>query len=95
MIQGKKATPATLRRFPELYRRQAMQVVRDTTSIAIDTIVMAGTLYFAENGREDEIPGFIDFLQRTVDTSSEYYEDAVAEGLRNRLHNEFGIDYKR
>ena len=95
MIKGKKATMATIHRFPELYRRQAMQVIRETTSTALDTIVMASILYFAENGREEEIPGFIDHIQRTVDTSADFYEDAVAEGLRSRLQNEFEIEYKR
>ena len=98
MIPVSKATLATIRRFPELYKRQSMQVlqseVRDKSGIAIDTMLMATLLYFAENDREEEIPGFIDFVQKTVDTSAEYYEDAVAEGLRNRLHN-LGIEYKR
>ena len=31
MIKGKKATMATIHRFPELYRRQSMQVIRETT----------------------------------------------------------------
>lgn len=95
MIKGKKATIATIMRFPELYRRQAMQVIRDTTSTAVDTMVMAGILYFAENGREEEIPGFIAYVQKTVDAGADFYEDAVAEGLRNRLHNQYEIEYKR
>lgn len=95
MIKGKKATIDTINRFPELYRRQTMQVIRDTTSTALDTIVMASILYFAENGREEEIPGFIEFVQKTVDTYSEFYEEAVAEGLRSRLHNQYEIEYKR
>lgn len=55
MIKVSKATMATIKRFPELYKRQAMQV---------------------------------------IDTSAEWYDDAVAEGLRNRLHN-LGVEYGR
>jgi hypothetical protein len=98
MIPVSKATLATVKRFPELYKRQALQAidaeVRDKTSIAIDTIIMAAQLVLVEQGREEEIPTFISSLQENVDTSADHYEDAVAEGLRNRLHN-LGIEYKR
>jgi hypothetical protein len=98
MIPVSKATLATVKRFPELYKRQALQAidaeVRDKTSIAIDTIIMAAQLVLVEQGREEEIPTFISSLQEIVDTSADHYEDAVAEGLRNRLHN-LGIEYKR
>ena len=98
MIPVSKATLATVKRFPELYKRQALQAidaeVRDKTSIAIDTIIMAALLVLVEQGRGMEIPAFVAALQEIVDTSAEYYEDAAAEGLRNRLHN-LGIEYKR
>ncbi len=98
MIAVSKATLATVKRFPELYKRQAMQAidaeVRDKATIAIDTMVMASLLVLVEQGRGMEIPAFVAALQEIVDTSADFYEDAVAEGLRNRLHN-LGIEYKR
>lgn len=98
MIPVSKATLATVKRFPELYKRQAMQAidaeVRDKATIAIDTMVMASLLVLVEQGRGMEIPAFVAALQEIVDTSADFYEDAVAEGLRNRLHN-LGIEYKR
>ena len=98
MIPVSKATLATVKRFPELYKRQALQAidaeVRDKTSIAIDTIIMAALLVLVEQGRGMEIPTFLSSLQEIVDTSADHYEDAAAEGLRNRLHN-LGIEYKR
>ena len=31
-------------------------------------------------------------LQNIIDTGADYYDDAVAEGLKNRLHN-LGVNY--
>lgn len=102
MVKVSKATMATIRRFPELYKRQSMQVidseVRRAISITSDAFVMASMLVlvqeFGFGTKEDStrLPRFVKALQDTIDTSAEYYEEAVAEGLKNRLHN-LGVNY--
>ena len=102
MVKVSKATLATIRRFPELYKRQAMQVidseVRRAISITSDAFVMASMLVLIEEfgfgTKEDStrLPRFVKALQDTIDTNAEQYDDAVAEGLRNRLSN-LGVDY--
>lgn len=102
MIKVSKATMATIKRFPELYKRQAMQVidteVRNSIRITADAFVMASMLVcieeFGFGTKEDStrLPRFVKALQETIDTSAEWYDDAVAEGLRNRLHN-LGVEY--
>lgn len=102
MIKVSKATMATIKRFPELYKRQAMQVidweVRDAISITADAFVMGAMLVLIENfgfGTQEgstRIYKFVDELQKIIDFSAERFDDAVAEGLRNRLHN-LGINY--
>jgi hypothetical protein len=102
MIKVSKATLATIRRFPELYKRQAMQVidaeVRRAISITSDAFVMASMLVLIEEfgfgTKEDStrLPRFVKALQDTIDTNAAQYDDAVAEGLRNRLSN-LGVDY--
>lgn len=77
-----KATLQTIKRFPELYKRQALQVIDRETSEAIritaDSFVMASILVLIEEF------GF--------GTSAEYYDEAVAEGLHNKLSN-YGIEF--
>ncbi len=102
MIKVSKATLATIKRFPELYKRQAMQVidaeVRRSISITADAFVMASMLVLIEEfgfgTKEDStrLPRFVKALQDTIDINAEQYDDAVAEGLRNRLNN-LGVDY--
>jgi hypothetical protein len=93
-----KATLQTIKRFPELYKRQALQVIDREQSEAIritaDSFVMASMLVLVDDFEFDEesIRHYVSCLQKTIDTSADYYEDAVAEGLRNRLHNH-GIEY--
>jgi hypothetical protein len=102
MVKVSKATLATVKRFPELYKRQAMQVidteVRNAISIAVDSAVMAAMIVLIEQfsfgTKEDStrLPRFVKALQDTIDTGADFYEDAVAEGLRNKLHN-LGVEY--
>lgn len=103
MIKVSKATMATIKRFPELYKRQAMQVidaeVRDAISITADSFVMGAMLVLIEEfgfgTKEDStrLPCFVKALNDIIDLGATQYDDAVAEGLRNRLHN-LGVDYK-
>ncbi len=102
MVKVSKATMATIRRFPELYKRQSMQVidseVRRAISITSDAFVMASMLVlieqfgFGTTENSTRIHRFVKALQDTIDTGAEYYDDAVAEGLKNRLHN-LGVNY--
>ena len=102
MVKVSKATLATIKRFPELYKRQAMQVidteVRSAINITADSFVMASMIVLIEQfgfgTKEDStrLPRFVKALQDTIDLNAEQYDDAVAEGLRNRLSN-LGVDY--
>ena len=104
MIKVSKATMATIKRFPELYKRQAMQVIdkecRDAINITADSFVMASMLVLIEHfgfGTKEgstRVYKFIEELQKTIDFSADYYEDAMAEGLRNKLHS-YGVDFRR
>lgn len=103
-IPLKPVTHKTINRFPALYKLQAQQAiryeVREAISTTVDTIVMGSILSlieefgFGTNKQATLIPRFLERLQSIVDTSSEYYDEAVAIGLRNRLHG-YGIEYKQ
>lgn len=98
-----KATLQTIKRFPELYKRQALQVIDREQSEAIritaDSFVMASILVLIEEfgfGTSDNatrVQRFVSKLQEVIDTNAEYYDDAVAEGLHNKLSN-YGIDFR-
>ena len=92
-------------RFPELYKRQAQNAinyaVKDTLDITSDSFVMGALIVLIEEfgwGTDKEkatrIPKFIKALQEIIDMHSLKFDDAVAEGLRIRLHNH-GIDFRR
>ena len=97
-----KATLQTIKRFPELYKRQALQVIdREQTEairITADAFVMGAILALVEefnfgtNARSTRVNRFVKKLQEVIDTNAEYYTEAVVEGLRNKLHN-LGIEY--
>ena len=97
-----KATLQTIKRFPELYKRQALQVIDREQSEAIritaDSFVMASILVLIEEfgfGTGDNatrVQRFVSKLQEVIDTNAEYYDDAVAEGLHNKLSN-YGIEF--
>ena len=99
----RKASMQTIKRFPELYKRQAMQVIDYERSEAIritaDSFVMASLLVLVEEfdfgTREDStrIKRFVAKLNEKIDTSSDFYEDAIAEGLHNKLRA-YGVEYK-
>ena len=97
-----KATLQTIKRFPELYKRQAMQVIDHEQSEAIrmtaDSFVMASIIALVEEfgfgttENSTRLHRFIAKLQEVIDTNAEYYDNAVVEGLHNKLHN-LGVDY--
>lgn len=102
-IPIKPITQKTINRFPMLYKMQAQKAieyeVHDAIRTTADSFVMASVLALVEefgfgtNARATRIPRFIERLQTIIDTNAEYYDDAVAYGLKNKLHN-LGIDYQ-
>lgn len=98
-----KSTMQTIKRFPELYKRQALQVIDREQSEAIritaDSFVMASILVlieefgFGTSEKSTRVQRFVSKLQEVIDTNAEYYDDAVAEGLHNKLSN-YGIDFR-
>lgn len=102
MIPASKATLKTVNRFPELYKRQALQVIdhENTEKIRMtaDSFVMASILAVVEVFHCGTAPNatrigkYVAKLQEIIDTNAEYYDNAVVEGLHNKLHN-LGVDY--
>ena len=98
-----KVTAKTINRFPYIYKIQAQQAiqyeVQEAIRITADSFVMASMLAlieefgFGTNARSTRILRFRDALQKIIDTNADFYTDAVAEGLKSRLHN-YGIDYQ-
>ena len=103
MIPIKKASLKTINRFPQLYKIQALQVidseVHDAINTTADSFVMAAILAlieefdFGTTEHSTRIKRFTERLQSIIDTSAEAFDDAVREGLRNKLHN-LGVDYQ-
>ncbi len=101
-IPLKKVTLKTINRFPELYKRQALAAidyeVRDAIRTTADAFVMASILAQIEEFGIGTAPNgtklkrYVARLQKIIDTNSDYYGDAVAIGLKNKLHN-LGIEY--
>ena len=94
-----------VKRFPELYKRQAQDAisyaVKDTLNITADSFIMGALIVLIEEfgwGTDEKkatrIPRFMSALQEIIDINSDKYDDAVAEGLRIRLHK-LGVDFKR
>lgn len=102
MIPVSKATMKTINRFPALQRIQAMQVIDHEVTDAIrrtaDSFVMASILAIVEEfgfgtaPNATKIGRYVARLQEIIDSNAVYYDDAVVEGLHNKLHN-LGIDY--
>ena len=103
MIPVSKATLKTINRFPELYKRQALQVIdselHDKISITADSFVMASMLAVIEvfkcgtSSNSTKLKEYVAALQDIIDTNAEFFEDSVAIGLRNRLYD-LGVAYK-
>lgn len=101
-IPIKSVTAKTINRFPMLYKIQAKQAieyeVKDAIRITADAFVMASILALVEEfgfgttEQSTRIPRFIERLQSIIDTNADHYDDAVAIGLRNKLHG-LGIEY--
>lgn len=102
-----KVTPMTakmLKQMPDKYRIIMRKIldyeIRDTVRVSVDTILMAAILAGVEEGfwgtwgNATRIPRFVARVNKIVDTTVDRYDDAVAEGLRAKLHS-LGVEYGR
>ena len=102
-IPIKPMTAEAIRRFPELYKRIATKAIKYEVSEAIgttaDCFVMASLLALIEEfeygtaANGTKLRRFLKKLQEVIDVNSEFYDDAVKEGLYNKLHA-YGVEYK-
>lgn len=103
-IPLKPVTLKTVNRFPAIYKIQAQQAIRYEVHEAIkttaDSFVMASLIAlieefdFGTNERATKIHRFIKRLQKVIDVSADFYDEAIANGLENKL-NGYGVKYKR
>ena len=92
-------TAKTIARFPYVYKIQAQKAIQyevnDAITITANSFVMGAILTLIEEfgfGKK-RIKRFLDGYQRNIDFNSDYYGDAVAEGLKSRLHSR-GYEYQ-
>lgn len=101
-IKYEKATLAAINRFPMLQRMQALQVldreIRRAVRITADTVQMANMIvqidyekYGTRKG-STRLERHVRRVSEIVDLAADFYDDAMAEGLRNQLH-ERGVEY--
>lgn len=101
-IPIKPITMKTINRFPMLYRLQAKKAIEyevaDSIRITADSFVAASILALVEEfgfgttERSTRVQRFVKRLQSIIDVNADFYEDAVAIGLRNKLKG-YGIEY--
>ena len=101
-IKYEKATMAAINRFPMLYRMQAYQAiereVRRAVRIAADSVQMANMIVLIDDhgyGTKEgstRLERHVKRVSEIVDLAADFYDDAMAEGLRNQLH-ERGVEY--
>ena len=98
MIKASKATMDVIKHFPSKEKVLALQVlgteIKDKAGIAIDSVLIATCLYLVETDRSDEIEAYMKWMQDKLDHDADWYDEAIAEGLKNQLH-EYGIEYCR
>lgn len=102
MIPVSKATVKVINRFPELYKRQALQAIDTESSRSIrstaDAFLMAAMLVlieefdFGTTATSTKLTRFVQAMQNKIDTSADFYEIAVIEGLHNQLLSH-GVEY--
>lgn len=101
-MEKKQITVKELRKFPEPYRTMAASMIRhqsrEAVRITADSLIMGAMIVlieefgFGTTANATKLRIFHEKLQAVVDTSAEYYDDAVAEGLKNRLYR-LGVEY--
>ena len=102
-IPIKPITMKTIGRFPMLYRLQAQKAIEyevsDAIRITADSFVAASILALVEEfgfgttERSTRVQRFVKRLQSIIDVNADFYEDAVAIGLRNKLKG-YGVEYQ-
>lgn len=102
-IPIKPITSKMINRFPMLYKIQAQKAIEHEVSDAIritaDSFVAASILALVEEfgfgttENSTRVLRFVKRLQSIIDVNADFYDDAVAIGLRNKLKG-YGIDYK-
>lgn len=103
MVKCSDKIEKAIKRFPTAYKIQVEKMldeaIKDTTCIVSDTMLQAAMIAliedfgFGTNKRSNRIQKFVKSVQNIVDTTAMRYDDAMAYGLNNRLH-ELGIEYK-
>jgi hypothetical protein len=101
-IPIKPITSKTINRFPALYKIQAQKAIEyevsDAIRITADSFVAASILALVEefgfgtSEKSTKIHRFVKRLQSIIDVNADFYDDAVAIGLRNKLRG-YGVDY--
>ena len=96
------ATMKQLKHFPELYKRQATQIIRDVghdvVNTTVDAMICASLIalieefQFGNTRNSTKLKRFVKRVNELIDINSLYYGDAVAYGLQNKLHN-LGVEY--
>lgn len=102
MYQPTKVTSAALKRFPALYKLQARQIIeyecRTAISTTADCFIIASLLALIEEfdfgtaENATRLQRFAAKLQSIIDNGADSYDDAVKQGLLNRLHAH-GVEY--
>lgn len=102
MPKYKNKITNAVNRFPQLYKMQAFKLldeaVHDAVCTTADSMLQAAILVLIQdfgwghgkNARR--VKRFVECFQNVIDTNADYYDDAVAYGLNNRLHD-LGIYY--
>lgn len=102
MITIGSDTLRAINRFPMLYKIQAQRAIEAEVSEAVritsDSFVMASILALVEefgfgtSAQSTKVQRFVKRLQSIIDVNADFFEDAVAIGLRNKLRD-IGIEY--
>jgi hypothetical protein len=102
-IPLKPVTYKTVNRFPALYKIQAQQAiryeVREAVRTTCDSVVVAAMIAlieefgFGTNEQSTRLFRFRNALQQIIDTNADFYSDAIAEGLKNRLRA-LGVEFR-
>lgn len=101
-MRYKKSIMNAVNRFPTVYKRQAFQMLdeatREATGKALDSAVCAALMVliqdfgFGTRTGSTQIPKFMECLQKYIDDSIEYFDDAFVEGMKFQL-KQHGIEY--
>jgi hypothetical protein len=102
MARYKNNIMNAVNRFPLVYKRQAFamldEATREATKKALDSAVCAALIVlvqdfgFGTRAGSTQIPKFMACLQRYIDDSIEFFDDAFVDGMKFQL-KQYGIEY--